>query len=197
MSKPTTKAELKRAAETGCDKLGFLLRTLTEQERQTPFDFSADPRKKEAHWARDKNPRDVLVHLYEWHRLLLDWVQANQNGEARPFLPPPYNWRTYGAMNREIWEKHQGTPLDEAQRLLAQSHREVMELLETFSDEQLFVRGVYPWTGNNTLGAYFISSTSSHYDWAMKKLKAHKKNCKEWEKADGKAGQGAEQSDKK
>ena len=27
------------------------------------------------------------------------------------------------------------------------------------------------------LGSYFVSVTASHYDWAMKKLKAHKKNC--------------------
>ena len=34
------------------------------------------------------------------------------------------------------------------------------------------------WVSGSTLGSYFISSTSSHYDWAMKKLKAHRKNCK-------------------
>ena len=34
------------------------------------------------------------------------------------------------------------------------------------------------WVGGSTLGSYFVSTTSSHYDWAMKKLKAHKKNCK-------------------
>lgn len=25
--------------------------------------------------------------------------------------------------------------------------------------------------------SYFVSTTSSHYDWAMKKIKAHKKMC--------------------
>ena len=29
--------------------------------------------------------------------------------------------------------------------------------------------------GTTNLGAYFISTTSSHYDWALKKLKAHRK----------------------
>jgi hypothetical protein len=41
----------------------------------------------------------------------------------------------------------------------------------------LFSRSVYPWVGGSTLGSYFVSVTASHYDWAMKKLKAHKKNC--------------------
>jgi len=66
-----------------------------------PFDFSKDEKKKEAHWKRDKNLRDVLIHLYEWHQLILNWVYANQKGEEKPFLPEPYNWKTYGNMNVE------------------------------------------------------------------------------------------------
>ena len=31
--------------------------------------------------------------------------------------------------------------------------------------------------GGTVLGSYFVSTTSSHYDWAIKKLKAHRKNC--------------------
>jgi hypothetical protein len=46
---------------------------------------------KEAHWKRDKNLRDVLVHLYEWHQLLLNWFNSNQNGDTKTFLPEPYN----------------------------------------------------------------------------------------------------------
>jgi Uncharacterized conserved protein len=57
--------------------------------------------------------------------------------------------------------------------MLENSHRRVMELLEKFTDEELFTRSYYDWTGNNALGSYFISDLSSHYDWALKKLKAH------------------------
>jgi len=42
----------------------------------------------------------------------------------------------------------------------------------------LFSKGVYRWAPGSTLGSYFVSATASHYDWAMKKLKAHQKNCK-------------------
>ena len=59
---------------------------MTEEQLQTPFDFSDDEKKKEAHWKRDKNLRDVLVHLYEWHMLLINWVSANESGETKPFF---------------------------------------------------------------------------------------------------------------
>ncbi len=46
-----------------------------------------------------------------------------------------------------------------------------MTLAGTFSNEELFTKQYFSWTGTSSLGAYFISATSSHYDWAMKKLK--------------------------
>ena len=178
MSRPTSKSDLMTAAADNYRKLNTLIDGLTEKELTTEFDFAADEKKKEAHWKRDKNLRDVLIHLYEWHQLLLSWVQANQNGEEKPFLPRPYNWKTYGEMNVFFWKKHQNTSLEEAKEMLDQSHREIMQLAETFSNEELFSKGVYKWVGGSALGSYFVSNTSSHYDWAMKKLKAHIKSCK-------------------
>lgn len=178
MGRPTSKAELIAAAEQNYVKMNSLIASMTESELSVPFDFSADEKKKEAHWKRDKNLRDVLIHLYEWHSLLLYWVSSNRNGESKPFLPAPYNWKTYGEMNVEFWKKHRGTSLDEAKKLLDGSHKAVVELAENFSDEELFTKGTFKWVGGSTLGSYFVSCTSSHYDWAMKKLKAHIKNCK-------------------
>ena len=48
-----------------------------------------------------------------------------------------------------------------------------MALIETFSNEQLFAKSVFDWTGTSTLGAYCVSATASHYDWAIKKIKVH------------------------
>jgi hypothetical protein len=116
----------------------------------------------------------VLVHLYEWHQLLLNWINSNRYGEAKSFLPELYNWKTYPAMNVEFWEKHQNTPLIDAKMMLKKSHKNVMALIETFSNDELFAKKSLAWTGASTLGAYCVSATSSHYDWAMKKLKKHK-----------------------
>lgn len=177
MGRPAEKSDLLRAAAANYEKMNALIAGLTEKELTSPFDFSKDEKKKEAHWGRDKNLRDVLIHLYEWHQLLLHWVRANQKGDNQPFLPRPYTWRTYGEMNVKFWKKHQDTTLEEAKDMLQKSHKEVMDLAETFSNEELFTKGVYKWVGTSTLGSYFVSVTSSHYDWAMKKLKAHRKNC--------------------
>jgi len=177
MGRPASKEDLLTAAAANYEKLNVLISGLSEKELSTPFDFSGDEKKKEAHWKRDKNLRDVLIHLCEWHQLLLKWVHSNQNGDNKPFIPEPYNWKTYGDMNVEFWKKHQTTSLEEAKNMLQKSHMEVIRSAEAFSNDELFSKGVYKWVGASTLGSYFVSVTSSHYDWAMKKLKAHKKNC--------------------
>ncbi|KAB1439731.1 ClbS/DfsB family four-helix bundle protein [Candidatus Galacturonibacter soehngenii] len=176
MGRPTSKPDLITAAEANYEEMKAIIASLTEKELLTPFEFDAN--KKEAHWQRDKNLRDVLVHLYEWHQLLLDWISSNMKGENKAFLPETYNWKNYGKMNEFFWKKHQNTTLEDAKEMLDKSHREVMKLAETFTNEELFSKGVYQWADNNTLGTFFVSNTASHYNWAIKKLKAHKRRCK-------------------
>jgi len=174
MPRPKNKEELILASEEGYKKLKDFIGTMTENELDTTFDFSS-LNKKEAHWNRDKNLRDVLAHLYEWHQLLLCWTDANLNGEHQPFLPEPYNWKTYGEMNIAFYNKHQSTDLTEISEALEESHKDVMNTADMLTDEQLFSKSFYKWTGTTSLGSYFISVTSSHYEWALKKLKAHRK----------------------
>lgn len=178
MARPTTKAELLEAAEAKWDKLWTTIESLGQEALNHEFDFSDEPQKKEAHWTRDKNLRDVLIHLYEWHRLLLNWVETNQkdrkaNGQGTPFLPERYNWKTYGDMNVEFWKKHQSTAQDEAEGLVKESHAQVLELIGRFTNEELFAKKHFAWTGTTTLGSYCVSATASHYDWALRKLRAH------------------------
>ena len=161
MPRPTTKADLIQAANEQFAKLWTLISEMSDEEK------SADIVPNE----RDKNVRDVLVHLYEWHCLLLNWIRSNTNRNPAPFLPAPYNWKTYPQMNVAFWEKHQSTSYSDAETMLNKTHKEVMALIETFSNEELFSKGAFDWTGTTTLGSYCVSAIASHYDWAIKDIK--------------------------
>lgn len=173
MARATTKTDLTASADGQFEKMWKLIGSMSEEQQQAAFAEEMATAGKEAHWSRDKNLRDVLVHLYEWHRLLINWINANRRGEHKPFLPEPYNWKTYPAMNIAFWKRHQDTPLPEAKARLKESHKAVMALIETLSNDELFAKGAFDWTGTSTLGAYCVSATASHYDWAMKKIKMH------------------------
>ncbi|KGG54977.1 ClbS/DfsB family four-helix bundle protein [Lactobacillus sp. wkB10] len=177
MPRPKTKQELVDASNSSYQKIVDLIAKLPEDARTGSFNFDTS-KLKEAHWKRDNNVRDVLIHLYEWQKLLLEWVKSNQSGEDKEFLPEGYNWRNYGELNQEFWQKHQSTPLAEAEKMLATSHKQTMALLDTYTEEQLFQKNVFPWTGNNALGTYFIANTCSHYEWALKKLRKYQRSLK-------------------
>ena len=78
-------------------------------------------------------------------------------------------------MNVEFWKKHQKTTLDKSIEMLKKSHADALELIKPFSDKELFTKKYFDWTGTTTLGSYCVSAMPSHYDWAIKKLKAHTK----------------------
>jgi len=166
MARATTKEQLKQTSEDNFTKLFALINSMSKEEQEKLFLFED----------RDKNIRDVLMHLYEWHQLLLNWTNANLSGNKANFLPEPYNWKTYPQMNIVFWEKCQKTSLEKAIILLKKSHSDVMKLIESFSNDELFTNKYFSWTGTTNLGAYCVSATSSHYDWAMKKIKKHKKD---------------------
>ena len=178
MPKPTTKHGLVSDANTQLDTLWSVIDAMTQVELCTPFDFSNKPNKTQAHWSRDKNVRDVLIHLYEWHQLLINWIECNLRGHKTPFLPNPYTWKNYSGLNLQFWKQHQTTTLTHAVELLQQSHTNVLNAIKPFSEEQLFTKKCFDWTGTTHLASYCTSSTSSHYTWAIKKIRAHRKTLK-------------------
>ncbi|PID27735.1 MAG: hypothetical protein CSB55_08065 [Candidatus Cloacimonadota bacterium] len=178
MARPKTKIDLLEASKNNFEKLCKTIDKLTKEEFTTEFNFSDNPKLKEAHWKRDKNVRDILVHLYEWHMLLINWITENKAGRKSDFLPKPYTWKTVAEMNVGFWEKHQTVSYEESAEKLKQSHEEVLKLIESFTNEELFTAKYFPWTGTTSVGSYCVSSTSSHYDWAIKKINKHKRSLK-------------------
>ena len=89
MPRARNKEDLLKFAAENYAKLMEMISNMTENQMNTPFDFSGDASKKEAHWGRDKNVRDVLIHLYEWHQLMIAFVENNGTGKisVRSCLP--------------------------------------------------------------------------------------------------------------
>ena len=169
MPRPTTKTELIAAANGQFDKLWGLIDSMSEEERNAAFLFED----------RDKNLRDVLIHLYEWHKMVEDWHKTGTIQGGMPAVPGEgYTWKTLPALNMEIWKKYQDVSPSDAVAKLRDSHEMILKLTESHTNDELFARGVYKWTKSSTLGAYFVSCTSSHYDWAMKKIKNHIKTIR-------------------
>jgi hypothetical protein len=94
----------------------------------------------------------------------------------KPAIPAAdVTWQKLPVLNRRIWEKYKGTELKKAAALLKKSHKMITGIIAKHTDEELFTKKKYDWTGSTSLGAYLISATSSHYDWGLRTIKPLKR----------------------
>lgn len=163
LPRPKTKQELLDAADKEYSKLWKLIDDMNDEMRLGGFQFED----------RDRSIKDVLIHLYEWHKLAINWVTKNLDGIKCPFLPEPYNWKTYPAMNVEFTKQHKNTTFDDSKTMIEESHQQLLDIINQLSNEELFTKKYYNWTGTTSVGSYLVSASSSHYDWAQKKIKKH------------------------
>jgi len=159
MPRPTNKQDLLTEIEKERGALEAFLETLTPKQMTEPGIVGE--------WS----VKDVLAHLIEWEQMCLGWYKAGLHGEIPPLPAPGFKWNQTPQLNQQIYEKHRDRPLDEALEQFHASHREILEVIQGLSNETLFTTGHYAWTKKNTLGAYMVSATSSHYLWARKEIR--------------------------
>lgn len=164
MPKPKSKAELLSLSKENFERLFRLIEGLSEEEKSSEFPKGT----------MNRTIRDVLAHLHHWHIMLLGWYKEGMKG-IKPAMPSStYTWKETPALNRMIWEKYQNTNLSEISQLLDASYHEVQKIIEKHSNEELFEKKRYKWTGSTSLAAYLIANSSSHYLWAYRLIKKQK-----------------------
>jgi len=172
MPRPINKKDLLELSEINFNKLLNLINELPEEIKNKTFI------KNELN-ERDKTISDIITHLHEWHLMMQNWYKIGMSGKKPSIPAEDVTWQKLPVLNHRIWEKYKGTELKKAIALLKKSHKDVMGLVEKHTEEELFTKKKYEWTGTTSLGAYFISSLSSHYDWGIKTIKPIKKLIKE------------------
>ena len=168
MPRPQTKKDLLELSTINYAKLTDFIERLPVDEQLLEFPEGT----------MNRNIGDVLAHLHHWHLMMKDWYEVGMRGDTPDIPAKGYNWRTIPALNREIWEKYKEADYFETKENFKATHAEMIALIEKHTNDELFERKRYAWTGNNAMGAYFIGVLSSHYDWALKLIKKAIKNRK-------------------
>ena len=115
--------------------------------------------------------KDILAHLHVWHGLFLTWYEEGMAG-SKPEMPAPgFTWKQTPELNEKIYQEHKDIPYSQVRDSLDESFQRVFSIIESHSDEELFTKKYYKWTGTTSLGCYLISATASHYLWARNMIK--------------------------
>lgn len=166
MPVPKTKTELLTQSTENYHKLQQLIASYSDNKQQQEFTGGT----------MNRNIRDVLVHLHVWHGMFLSWYEVGmQNG--KPIMPAPgYTWKDTKALNRNIWETNQEISLAIVRKNLADTHQQLIAIITQHTDEELFTKKYYKWTGTSSLATYIRANTSSHYQWAYRLIRKGIKN---------------------
>lgn len=159
MARPTTKEELLHLSQANYKKLNDLIESIS------------DPNKEFPKGTMNRNIRDVLAHLHYWHLMMLNWYEVGMKGEKPEMPAKGYSWKDTPELNKEIWKKYQKVDFNEIKSLFNDSYQDIQKIIKKHTNEELFEKKKYKWTGTTSLGSYLISATSSHYDWAIKLIK--------------------------
>ncbi len=165
MPRPKTKDELSELSQKNFTKLRELVDSYSQKEQTAEFPKGT----------MNRNIRDILAHLHHWHLMMLDWYKVGMKGEKPEMPAKDYTWKTVPELNRVIWEKYRTIELEKVRNDLNQSYQQLQKIIERHSNEELFEKKRFKWTGTTSLGSYLVSATSSHYDWALKLIKKAKK----------------------
>ena len=159
MARPKTKTELLTQSQTNFDQLLKLVQSLSEAE-------CTEPGVNEA-WS----VKDVLAHLYAWHKMFFIWYDEGMSGGKAEMPAPGYKWSQTPALNEAIYQQYKNKDFAQVLADLETSHARMMQIIAGHSNEELFTKQRYKWTASTSVGSYAISASSSHYQWALDLIK--------------------------
>ncbi|NNK75455.1 MAG: ClbS/DfsB family four-helix bundle protein [Maribacter sp.] len=161
MAVPKTKSELLLQGKANYQKLNDLINSLPEKEQLSEFPPGT----------MNRNITDVLAHLYHWHLMFMDWYKVGMQGQKPDIPAKGYTWRDTKELNKKIWMDYKNHSLQDIRNSLHTSHKKVRAIIQKHTNEELFEKKRYSWTGTSSLATYLRSNTSSHYNWAYNLIK--------------------------
>jgi hypothetical protein len=123
--RPTTKAELMKEIDLSWPELNAALDRLTETQMTAIRDAEG--------WA----VKDHIIHMAAWERSVVFFLQGKPRYEGLGVDDALYLKGSDDEINAVIQEERKGMSSDEARAQLRDVHKQVMDLLQPLTDEDL------------------------------------------------------------
>jgi len=121
--------------------------------------------------ADDTSPKDIIGHRAHWIQLFLGWYHDGKAGRDVFFPAKGYKWNELKRYNAELRQKQADLSWQSAGSLLETSHAELLALLESLADEDLYGGPMKGANNDWTTGRWAEAAGPSHYRSAIKYLR--------------------------
>jgi len=165
MARPQDKAQLITMSRQRFQELNTYIDSFSDEEKNSEFPQGT----------MNRNIRDVLAHLHQWHLFFLEWYGIGMAGNKPDMPTKGFTWKTTPELNKSIWLQYQTYSLNDIRLLFQESFDKIQTIIQHHSEVELFEKKRFTWTGSTSLGSYLVSATSSHYDWSLTLIKKAKK----------------------
>lgn len=157
-------------------------------ERDQHGEFSASRRLKikpadlESHPIyQDWSINDLLAHLSGWERFFLEWFDHQKYGKTCSNFSADASWDDEDAINQLIFSRSENKTFEEVLEDFWSTHQQIVALIDSLSEEELFNPQYFSWTGDSSLEDYLSHVTWQHYRWAKVLIRS-------WSRTGGRRG---------
>lgn len=115
--------------------------------------------------------KDILAHLVDWEQRFIGWYEEGLKGKTPETPAPGLTWRDLPKLNQAGYVLHKNESLEDVLAQFENSYQEILALVESMTEREIFDAGVYEWTGKSSLLSWIAANTSSHYNWARRNIR--------------------------
>ncbi|WP_298813594.1 ClbS/DfsB family four-helix bundle protein [uncultured Roseibium sp.] len=119
----------------------------------------------------ETSPKDIIGHRAHWIELYLGWYRDGRAGKEVFFPAKGYKWNETKRYNADLRQQQTGLTWDAARSMLESNHAELLALIESLSEEELYGGPMKGANNNWTAGRWAEAAGPSHYRSAAKYLR--------------------------
>ncbi len=101
----------------------------------------------------DRTPAENLAYQVGWTTLVLKWEQDERNGLEVKTPSNQFKWNQLGALYQWFMDTYAGLSIHELRIMLDMNIQEIYEMIDSMSDEDLFVPHRRKWADSATKSA--------------------------------------------
>lgn len=118
------------------------------------------------HCVDDWSIKDLLAVRGWWTEKVIDWIEAGKRGEIPVTPAEGYRWKETPSLNAEIVKKSQRASYRSIRSRLDRSFARVVPTIDSLSDRELLVIGIFAWAGNYPISRWISINTARQYTTA-------------------------------